>query len=51
LEQIPVELGLGDPFFVQITSGLEEGDRVFVPSVVQQNVIQNLFEGGPPGRP
>lgn len=51
LEQVPVELGLGDPFYIEIVSGLQEGDRVFVRGVVERNQIQRFFQGGPSGMP
>jgi HlyD family secretion protein len=47
LERVPVEIGLGDPFYIEIVSGLSEGDQVFVQSVVQYNQAQQLFDGGP----
>ncbi|MBN1484423.1 MAG: efflux RND transporter periplasmic adaptor subunit [Chloroflexia bacterium] len=43
LEKIPVELGLGDAFSIEIVSGLQEGDRLFVRGVVQRNQIQDAF--------
>ena len=43
LESVPVDLGLEDPFFVQITAGLQEGDRVFVRGVVEQNQLQQII--------
>ena len=46
LENTPVTLGLADSFNIQVVSGLAEGDQVFVPSVVQRNAIQQLFQGG-----
>lgn len=47
LETVPVELGLEDPFYVEILSGLEEGERVFVRGVVERNQIQQILEEGP----
>ena len=47
LEQVAVTLGLGDSLNVEIMSGLQEGDPVFVRGVVQQNQLQQMFEGGP----
>ncbi len=47
LEEVPVEIGLEDPFSVEVVSGLKEGDQVFVRGVVQQNQIQQFF--GRPG--
>lgn len=46
LERIPVQLGIGDSFQVEIVSGLSEGDRVFVRGVVQRNQIQQILESG-----
>ena len=46
LERVPVTLGLGDSFNVEIVSGLQEGDQVFVLSVVQKNQLQQMFGAG-----
>lgn len=46
LERVPVQLGVGDSFQVEIVSGLSEGDRIFVRSVVQRNPVQQILESG-----
>lgn len=43
LESVEVTMGLSDPTIVQIVSGLQEGDRVFVRGVVQENQLQQIF--------
>lgn len=43
LERVPVRLGLEDPTYVEIVSGLQEGDRVFVRGVVS-NPLQQLMQ-------
>jgi HlyD family secretion protein len=43
LEAVAVQLGLQDPSSVQIVSGLQEGDQVFVRGVVQ-NPLQQMMQ-------
>lgn len=43
LERVPVEIGLQDPTYAEIVSGLQEGDRVFVRGVVV-NPLQQLMQ-------
>ncbi len=47
LEMAPVEIGLTDPLYVEIVSGLQEGDRVFVRGVVQKNQLQQFIQDAP----
>jgi HlyD family secretion protein len=49
LETVEVTMGLAEPLFVEITSGLEEGDQVFVRGVVQENQLQDMFGSFGPG--
>jgi len=49
LERVPVQLGLEDPTYVEIVSGLQEGDSVFVRGVVSnplQQIMQQPSMGG-----
>lgn len=50
LAAVPVELGLGDPYYIEIVSGLEEGDRILIRSVIQRDAAQQLIGGGPASR-
>ncbi len=49
LESVEVTMGMSDPAVVQIVSGLQEGDRVFVRGVVQENQLQQIFGNFRPG--
>jgi HlyD family secretion protein len=49
LETITVTMGLSDPQYVEITSGLQEDDQVFVRGVVQENQLQQMFGNFGPG--
>jgi len=49
LETVEVTMGLAEPQYVEITSGLQAGDQVFVRGVVQENQLQGMFGSFGPG--
>ncbi len=51
LKRVPVQLGMEGAEVVEVVSGLEEGEAIFVRGVVQQDQLQEILRNASSGQP